>query len=157
MTRGFAITTGEFRPVEVERLLRALPTWFGIESAVADYVRAAAELPTYVASDRCGHVVGALLVKRHFPVAAEIFLMAVHPAWHRRGIGRALLETAETQLSLDGVRLLHVKTLGPSHPDEGYVRTRAFYQAMGFLAVEEILDLWPGNPCLLMAKAMPVA
>lgn len=154
MTRRVGISTGAFRPAEVERLLRALPTWFGIESAVLDYVRAAAELPTYLASDRCGHVVGALLVKRHFPVSAEIFLMAVHPAWHRRGIGRALLETVETQLSLDGVRLLQVKTLGPSHPDEGYARTRAFYRAMGFLAVEEIANLWPGNPCLRMAKAM---
>jgi hypothetical protein len=65
-----------------------------------------------------------------------------------------LVETAETQLSLDGVRLLQVKTLGPSRVDENYAGTRAFYAAMGFLPVEELPDLWPGNPCLVMAKAL---
>jgi GNAT superfamily N-acetyltransferase len=154
MTRRIEVVAGEQRPEEIHRLLLALPTWFGIESAVADYVRAAAELPTYLAFDPCRNVVGALLVKRHFPVSAEVYLMAVHPAWHRRGIGRALLETAETQLSLDGVRLLQVKTLGPSHSDAGYGATRAFYTAMGFLPVEELKDLWPGNPCLIMAKSL---
>ncbi|HEX3815291.1 MAG TPA: GNAT family N-acetyltransferase [Mycobacteriales bacterium] len=154
MTRRIEVSAGQSRPEEVQRLLRALPDWFGVESAVADYVRAAAELPSYLAYDPCRHVVGALLVKRHFPVSAELYLMAVHPAWHRKGIGRALVETAETQLSLDGVRLLQVKTLGPSRVDENYAGTRAFYAAMGFLPVEELPDLWPGNPCLVMAKAL---
>jgi len=54
----------------------------------------------------------------------------------------------------DGVELLTVKTLGPSHPDAGYAKTRAFYAACGFLPVVELLDLWPGNPCLIMAKPL---
>ncbi len=154
MTRRISVTTGESRPDAVERLLRALPGWFGIESAVADYVKAAANLPTYFARDPSGHIVGTLMVKRHFPGSAEVYLMAVQPAWHRRGVGRKLLETVEVQLSLEGVRLLQVKTLGPSHSDEGYAGTRAFYTAMGFVPIEEFTQLWPGNPCLLLAKAI---
>jgi len=56
-------------------------------------------------------------------------------------------ETAERLL-----RLLQVKTLGPSPPDAGYERTRRFYLGTGFLPVEEFADRWPGNPCLLMVK-----
>jgi GNAT superfamily N-acetyltransferase len=141
-------------PVAVERLLRLLPTWFGIESAIRDYLDAARHLTTIFAwPDQAGQPpVGVLLVARHFPVSAEVHLMAVDPARHREGIGRALVQRAESDLRADGVRVLSVKTLGPSHPDPGYARTRAFYQALDFLPVEELSDLWPGNPCLIMAK-----
>ena len=53
-----------------------------------------------------------------------------------------------------GVEYLQVKTLGPSDPDEGYARTRAFYEARGFVALEEIHGLWEHNPCLLMVKRL---
>ena len=51
--------------------------------------------------------------------------------------------------------LLQVKTLGPTRPSEHYDRTRAFYAALGFQPLEEIHDLWPGNPCLIMVKPLP--
>jgi len=48
-----------------------------------------------------------------------------------------------------------VKTRGPSAPDEPYGRTRAFYRAMGFAALEEFTEIWgPENPALLMAKSV---
>lgn len=78
--------------------------------------------------------------------------MAVQRSWHRKGVGRALLSAAESAAVADGVRVLSVKTLGPSHPDSGYAATRRFYAAVGFLPVEAIPDLWPGNPCLVMVK-----
>ena len=53
-----------------------------------------------------------------------------------------------------GVRLLEVKTLGPSHPDAGYALTRRFYEKRGFLPLEET-DLWgEGTPCLIMVKPL---
>ena len=55
-------------------------------------------------------------------------------------------------MAADGVTLMSVKTLGPSHPDPGYALTRRFYAALGYQPVEELLDLWPGNPCLIMVK-----
>ena len=127
--------------------------------AVAEYVEAAGRLPTFLARPRPrpgagAEPVGALLLERHFPAAAEIHLLAVERSWHRRGVGRALVEAAERSLVADGVKLLSVKTLGPSHPDEAYAATRLFYAALGFLPVEELADLWPGNPCLIMVKPL---
>jgi len=149
----------------VDRLLRSLPRWFGIESSNAGYVAAARTLPTYLAwpsgtraaeltpgSDR--QPAGVLLAERHFPAAAEIHLLAVQPDLHHRGAGRALVDALERDLLAEGVRLLQVKTLGPSQADAGYQRTRQFYRAMGFEPLEEITGLWPGNPCLIMVKPL---
>ena len=160
--RLWLVSSGEQDPDTVDRLLRLLPDWFGIESANAHYVAKARDLPTYLAwptpnspaPDTAGHPVGVLLVARHFPESAEIYLMAVEPALHRRGIGQALVEALEADLLAEGVELLQVKTLGPSLPDANYQRTRRFYARMGFRPLEEIPDLWPGNPCLIMVKVL---
>jgi len=64
------------------------------------------------------------------------------------------VDAAESELRGDGCQVLQVKTLGPSHPDSRYALTRAFYQAVGFIPLEETHDLWPENPCLLMIKAL---
>lgn len=32
--------------------------------------------------------------------------------------------------------------------------TAAFYEARGFVPLEELLDLWEANPCLLMVKRL---
>ncbi len=154
--RTVRITSGRQDPATVERLLRSLPRWFGIESAIEDYVRDAATMPTYLAHvDGAAGAVGVVLVARHFPAAADIHLMAVAPEYHRRGVGRAILAAVEADLVADGVRFLQVKTLGPSRPDTNYDRTRAFYTAVGFTPLEELADLWPGNPCLIMVKSLP--
>src|SRR5207245_8586797 len=125
--------SGEQAPDTVDRLLRSLPGWFGIESSNAGYVAAALTLPTYLAwpaaSEPRGadiQAAGVLLAQRHFPTAAEIYLLAVEPSVHRRGAGRALVEAFERDLVADGVRLLQVKTQGPSRPDAGYELTRQF-------------------------------
>jgi len=157
------VTSGECAPGTVERLLRLLPGWFGIESSNAEYVAKARELPAYLAwpgEEQPAHggqrePSGALLTIRHFPWAAEIYLMAVDPAMHRRGAGRALVKTLEADLVADGVEFLQVKTLGPALPDAGYDKTRQFYTRMGFRPLEEITGLWPGNPCLIMVKTLP--
>ena len=39
-----------------------------------------------------------------------------------------------------------------SDVDEGYARTRAFYETRGFVPLEELHDLWDHNPCLLLVK-----
>jgi ribosomal protein S18 acetylase RimI-like enzyme len=95
-----------------------------------------------------------LLAARHFPESAEIYLMAADPAMHRRGIGCALVEALEADLVADGVELHQVKTLGPAQADASYDQTRRFYSRMGFRPLEEVHDLWPGNPCLIMVKVL---
>jgi hypothetical protein len=46
---SWRVTTGGNAPQTVERLLRALPQWFGIEASNAAYVEAARHLPAYLA------------------------------------------------------------------------------------------------------------
>jgi hypothetical protein len=98
----------------VERILRALPAWFGIEAALQAYVAAAEEFDTFV-----------------------------------------LLERATKYAGAEGYSLLHVKTLAPSDPDPGYAATRAFYEAVGFLPLEVLPQVWgPENPCLLLVRPL---
>jgi ribosomal protein S18 acetylase RimI-like enzyme len=137
-----------------EPVLRALPQWFGIEAANQHYLQAIEHLPTFLAT-REGEVIGFLTLQQRFPQAAEIYVTGIHPHFHRRGLGRALLATAEASLCTSGVEYLQVKTLSASHPDENYAKTRAFYLAMGFRPLEEFPTLWDAaNPCLLLVKRL---
>jgi len=131
-----------------ESVLADLPDWFGFEQVNATYVRDVATLPTFGVGDDAF-----LSLKIHNPRAAEVYVMGVRPARHRQGLGRALMAAADDYLRLRGVEYLQVKTLGPSYPDEGYERTRNFYEACGFVPLEEIYGLWDtDNPCLLLVK-----
>jgi GNAT superfamily N-acetyltransferase len=135
-------------------ILDTLPKWFGVPASVEDYVATADRSPTIIAS-RGADDVGFLTLVRHSPYAAEVYVMAVRPEFHRQHIGRRLLSHAEYRLALDGVEFLQVKTLAPSKPDEGYEKTRAFYVACGFRPLEEFGDLWGSeSPALQMIKAI---
>jgi coenzyme F420-0:L-glutamate ligase / coenzyme F420-1:gamma-L-glutamate ligase len=132
-----------------EAVLRDLPEWFGIEEATAAYIEAAASLPTFAVEPD----VGFLSLKQHTPRAVELYVMGVRKEHQRRGIGLALLRAAEAWCRTRGVRFLHVKTLGPSSSSRGYDATRAFYEATGFVALEELHGFWDEeNPALILVK-----
>lgn len=134
-----------------EPILRLLPEWFGIESAIVHYVQEIDRLPTLLAQSQ-DQVVGFLAIKTHNEFAAEIYVIAIHPKFHRQGIGRQLVKAAEEALRKSGVEYLQVKTLGASRPDPNYAKTRSFYESVGFKPLEEFLNLWDGYPCLQMVK-----
>ena len=137
-----------------EPILRALPSWFGIEEANQWYIDQIEQYPTFVAYEN-EQAVGFLTLLHHSPYASEILVMGVLPTQHRHGIGRALLKTAEQQLREQSVEFLQVKTLSEKHPDEGYKKTRQFYLAMSFRPLEEFPELWgEQNPCLQMIKSL---
>jgi coenzyme F420-0:L-glutamate ligase / coenzyme F420-1:gamma-L-glutamate ligase len=134
-----------------EAVLRDLPEWFGIEQATRDYIEAAAALPTFAV----GPDLGFLCLKQHTPRAAEVYVMGVLREHHRRGVGRALVATAEAWCRARGIRYLQVKTLGPSRSSRGYDATRAFYEAVGFVPLEELHGFWDEeNPALILVKAV---
>jgi ribosomal protein S18 acetylase RimI-like enzyme len=137
-----------------EPILRLLPQWFGIESAIIHYAREIDHLPTLLALNQ-KQAVGFLTIKQHNESAAEIYVIAVHPQFHRQGIGRQLLKAAEKELRQLGIEYFQVKTLGSSSPDPNYVKTRRLYESVGFKPLEEFLNLWEGNPCLQMVKKLP--
>jgi len=138
-----------------EAILRSLPMWFGIESAIVEYVTNIESLPTFLAIDLDENAIGFMTVKRHSPESAELYVLAVREAWHHRGVGAALLRNVENLLRRERTRFLQVKTLAPIANYEPYDRTRRFYQSMGFVPLEVFPTLWdPRNPCLQMIKAL---
>ena len=148
------VTTGGYHPDDVRRILDTLPRWFGLPESNDEYVEKASTLTNLVARDR-DEIVGIGLVIRHNPQAAEIDLIAVPEGRHRQGIGRAILDHLEAELRADGVRMLHVKTFGPSGSSPEYERTREFYEGTGFVPLEERTDIWgPENPCLILVKPL---
>jgi ribosomal protein S18 acetylase RimI-like enzyme len=146
--------SGERAARVAEAVMRALPESFGLEESLLEYVEAARTLPTLIASEATRDV-AFLTIKQHTAGSAEILAMGVLPDRNRRGIGREMVEAAAAQVAANGTRLLQVKTLGPSHPDVHYARTRAFYEALGFTGLEETTAFWgEANPCLIMVKVL---
>ena len=136
-------------------ILARLPQWFGIEAANTAYIESLHRLPGFVAVDD-RTLTGFLALEQHTSRSAEITVMGVDPAWHRRGTGRALVTAAEDWCRARGVRWLHVKTRGPSTYDEDYERTRRFYLAVGFDALYESRTEWgPENAALVLVKFLP--
>ena len=94
-----------------------------------------------------------MLIAQHYPVEAEIHLLAVDAAFHGYGIGTSLINAFEKDARNRGIRLIQVKTLGESFLNEPYQRTRNFYQSAGFLPLEET-NLWgEDTPCLIIGKS----
>ena len=135
-----------------EKILRALPDWFGIEESLVQYVKDADVMPTMLAKDD-DIVVGFLTIKRHFPESAEIHCMGILPQYHRRGIGRLLIKALQNYITDKGVTILQVKTVSADRDCSAYAKTRAFYKAVGFIPLEVFPNLWDKpNPCLVLVK-----
>ncbi len=135
-----------------QSILRALPQWFGIETALVEYVKEIEMLPTLLAvvDNECA---GFLTFKQHNKYAAELYVMGVLPEHQRHGLGHALVNRTESILRQQSIEYWLVLTLAPSHPDQFYARTRAFYLRMGFRPLEVFTQLWgEANPCMLMVK-----
>ncbi|MCH2138605.1 MAG: GNAT family N-acetyltransferase [Phycisphaerales bacterium] len=137
-----------------EHVLRSLPGWFGIESAIVQYRETIDRLPTFVAR-RGDEVVGFFTVERHFPESAELHVLGVLEPHHGTGVGRALLTHAEEWLLDDGCTWLQVKTVAEARKCKYYDRTRGWYLAMGFDPLQVFPLLWDeSNPCLQLVKRL---
>lgn len=137
-----------------EKILRSLPEWFGIESAILDYIQDVENMLMFVAKVE-SEIVGFLSLNFHNKYTAEIHVMGVIPQFHRKKVGKELVRAADEYLSKNGYKYLSVKTLSESRPNTEYDRTRNFYYGVGFLPVEEFKTLWgEDNPCLFMIKGV---
>lgn len=151
------VTTGGHHPHDLRRIIDTLdPEWFGMAEENDAYVEKARTLTNVVAREG-GEVVGICLLLPHNEHSVEIDFLGVPRERHRHGIGQLLIAHVERELAASGVRVLHLKTFGPSVPNEPYERTRRFYERMGFVAMEERTDIWgPENPCLMLVRSLPV-
>ncbi len=135
----------------VERILRSLPQWFGIEASLRQYVSDSARHPTFVAI--ADEPVAFMTVRQQFPRSWELHCIAVEAAHRDKGIGRLLHRHVEAWLAERQVDVLQVKTLAPSHPSAEYALTRGFYEHLGYCPVEVFPQLWGDHlPVLQLVK-----
>ncbi len=133
-------------------LIAALPQWFGIPEANTSYLESMKKYSTWVTVDE-EKVVGVITLTEQFQGSFEIHFLAVHPDYHRKGIGKLLIQQVEEVSRQQGGRWLHVKTLSPSHPDPYYELTREFYFALGFSPLFESDTIWgAANPAIILVK-----
>jgi len=134
------------------KILRELPEWFGIESAIIDYVEDVKDM-SFCSATLGGEIVGFVALEDHNPFTSEIYVMGVLREHHRQGIGRELVSWCEQCCQHGGREYLTVKTLDESRVNQAYANTRQFYTSVGFLPVEVFPNLWSAdNPCLMMVK-----
>lgn len=136
-------------------ILADLPEWFGIPESNAAYARAAESSETWVAEED-GRAVGVMVLEDQGFSAIDIHVIGVRARRHRNGVGHALVGEALKVARDRGKSYLTVKTQGPSREYEPYRRTRLFYEAVGFLPLEETTAFWgPENPTLIMIMPVP--
>ena len=119
-------------------LLRLLPDWFGDEAAILNFEREIDHLPTFLFTNN-GPALGFFCLKQHTFSSTEILVMAVQPTVHRGGIGRSLVAVAKAFARSMAIAYMQLKTLGPSNPDPGHVKTRTFYEPLGYRPMDEFL------------------
>jgi GNAT superfamily N-acetyltransferase len=138
-----------------EYVLRRLPEWFGIETALNDYARGVSSLPFWAAIDEQGDCIGFLSVKIHYGHTGDIYVCGVLPEYHKKGIGRMLFAAADEYFAKCGCKYVIVKTLSETAQYEPYERTRAFYLSIGFEPLITLTEMWDeDNPCLIMIKRL---
>lgn len=148
------IDDDEMKSTYTNEILRTLPDWFGIEDAICDYVASAAKLPFWCAMDN-GKAVGFVAVKIHYGHTGDIYVCGILPEYHRKGIGKMLLATAEAYFRQNGCRYVIVKTLSDTVCYEPYEHTRLFYLSVGFEELITLTEMWSEeNPCLIMIKKL---
>ena len=103
------------------QILHSLPDWFGIEESIIQYIKDADAIPTMIVKDE-NNVIGFLTIKRHFSETAEIHCMGILPQYHRKGIGKLLIQELENNLKNDGFKILQVKTISEESASKFYAK-----------------------------------
>jgi GNAT superfamily N-acetyltransferase len=137
-----AIDVHRLRPEDApacDAIIASLPYHFGLDSGrreCAEAVRRQDGLAAVIGEE----VVGFLTWRPWYRASREITWMAVHAERRGAGIGRELLDRLAADCVGHALYLI-VTTLSEASPepgiDDGYVRTRLFYERNGFEPVWE--------------------
>jgi len=150
------VSTAKEKSTICKAILNALPNWFGVPESIVGYIDSVKGKPFYKVIDE-DKAVGFVSIKIHSPHTAEIHVMGILEKYHRKGIGRHLVQTCEAYCRTHHIEFLTVKTLDESNPDVHYQKTRLFYESMGFKALEVFPLFWDEqNPCLFLAKYIEI-
>jgi ribosomal protein S18 acetylase RimI-like enzyme len=156
-------TAGTIRPLRGDdrapllELLRRTDVFTGDEIAIAeeliDAVLDSPDQKDYIINvfDGGGLVLGYYCIGPTPATVAtyDLYWIAVHPASHGRGVGKALNTHAEELIRSRGGRLVMVET--SSQPR--YEKTRIFYARRGYSELSRIRDYYrPGDDLVIFGK-----
>ena len=128
------------------KVLEALTDWFGIEESREEYISGCAGWIFFAAKDET-EAIGFLCLKETGKATVELAVMGVLKDYHRRGIGRQLVERAKEAAKSQGYEFMQVKTVKMGMYED-YDRTNLFYISCGFKEFEVFPLLWDeANPC----------
>ena len=134
-------------------ILEALPDWFGIPEAREQYIKESADQLFFAAYDM-GKPIGFLCLKETGKETVELAVMGVLKEYHRKGIGRMLVEKARESAGQSGYSFMQVKTVQMGRYEE-YDDTNRFYLALGFREFEVFPTLWDEwNPCQIYVMGL---
>ena len=84
--------------------------------------------------------------------SADLYWIAVHPGRQGKGLGRTLLDAAETAIAREGRTRVYLETSTRAQ----YVPTRAFYLRCGYEIAAELADFYaPGDGKAIFLKVLP--
>lgn len=146
--------TNDLEKIDISRyILEALPEWFSISESREEYIRDSQGRKFF-----CAFIeekpVGFLYLKQTGKDTIELAVMGVLKEHHRKGIGRALFESAKKTISESGYSFVQVKTLQMGKK-ESYDKTNKFYISLGFKEFEVFQTLWSEQfPCQIYVMAL---
>jgi GNAT superfamily N-acetyltransferase len=84
--------------------------------------------------------------------SADLYWIAVHPGAQGKGLGRTLLEAAETWMAREGCTRVYLETSTRAQ----YAPTRVFYERCGYEVAAELPDFYaPGDGKAILLKILP--
>ncbi|MFY7916226.1 MAG: GNAT family N-acetyltransferase [Rubrivivax sp.] len=137
----------------IDRILRSLPQWFGIEASLQEYLADSRRFHTFLAE--APEPIGFLTSRQHFPGSWQVHCVALHAAHRGQGVVHHMRRAVERWLLGQSAQVLQVKRLAAEHPSPEYAETRRFYEAMGYAPLEVSPTLrGPRLPVLQLVKRL---
>ncbi len=134
-------------------ILESLTDWFEVEESRERYIAESAG-QLFLAAEEDGRNVGFITLKPTGKETVELAVMGVLSEYHRKGIGKDLVEHVKSAAREQGYSFMQVKTVAMGmYPD--YDRTNLFYLGCGFKKFEVFPELWDkDNPCQIYIMAL---
>ena len=134
-------------------VLEDLTEWFEVAENREKFISESAG-QIFLAAKDGGEDAGFLCLTETGKDTVELAVMGVLKEFHRRGIGRELVDAAKRIAREKGYSFMQVKTVQMGMYED-YDRTNRFYLVCGFKEFELMKDFWDEkNPCQIYVMSL---
>lgn len=134
-------------------VLEDLTEWFEVAENREKFISESAG-QIFLAAKDGGEDAGFLCLTETGKDTVELAVMGVLKEFHRRGLGRELVDAAKRIAREKGYSFMQVKTVQMGMYED-YDRTNRFYLACGFKEFELMKDFWDEkNPCQIYVMSL---